>query len=309
MVDHRFVIDERALDLREAPETVIADAFEALVDQLESLRGAGEAVGLLAGWGAAPCFDGADVATVLTSGLHCQIDLGRLLLRLLGKTVAWDDDPSVALTPAVLIADQELESYGIAWALSCVARGWGMAAVVAHTSALRGMVSVTDGQVNAEVCLCANSLDHRALYRSLFDLENVREADFFALASRAFPGLAFVPGLNFSKFQGMYRALRPVVVEHLAKLNDELLSALQAENGHSGRVSMRLGVDVSIEGTQTRSQEAVMRLRDVVYSGTAYRCEWHSKLSPNINRIHFHQGDERSGNRVVIGLFVDHLPT
>ena len=73
-------------------------------------------------------------------------------------------------------------------------------------------------------------------------------------------------------------------------------------------ISSRLGIEVSIEGN-TRSSERLMRHRDVEFRGRVYRCEWHSKLEPNRNRIHFRVIDGIAETRILIGIFHEHLPT
>ena len=52
-----------------------------------------------------------------------------------------------------------------------------------------------------------------------------------------------------------------------------------------------------------------MRLRDVEYGGEVYRCEWHSKLEPHRNRIHFHVIGGKGEPEVLIGIFHEHLAT
>lgn len=52
-----------------------------------------------------------------------------------------------------------------------------------------------------------------------------------------------------------------------------------------------------------------MRERDVTHDGTVFRCEWHAKLEPNRNRIHFSEPSEHLAGRVLAGIFVDHLNT
>jgi hypothetical protein len=51
-----------------------------------------------------------------------------------------------------------------------------------------------------------------------------------------------------------------------------------------------------------------MRQRDVNHEGQVIRCEWHSKLEPHRNRIHF-AFDDTLGGKILIGIFVDHLDT
>ena len=50
-----------------------------------------------------------------------------------------------------------------------------------------------------------------------------------------------------------------------------------------------------------------MKQRDAVFEGKTYRCEWHSKIEPHRNRIHFFPPPV--GSEIVVGLFVDHLDT
>ena len=40
-----------------------------------------------------------------------------------------------------------------------------------------------------------------------------------------------------------------------------------------------------------------------------YRCEWHSKIEPHRNRIHFCVIDRIAETRILIGIFHEHLPT
>ena len=73
-------------------------------------------------------------------------------------------------------------------------------------------------------------------------------------------------------------------------------------------ISSRLGIQISIEGN-TRGSGRLMRLRDVEFRGQVYRCEWHSKLEPNRNRIHFQVIDGIAETKILIGIFHEHLAT
>ncbi len=53
----------------------------------------------------------------------------------------------------------------------------------------------------------------------------------------------------------------------------------------------------------------MMRLRDVEFNGQVYHCEWHSKIEPHRNRIHFCVIDGIAEARVLIGIFHEHLAT
>jgi hypothetical protein len=49
-------------------------------------------------------------------------------------------------------------------------------------------------------------------------------------------------------------------------------------------------------------------MRDIEFGGEIHRCEWHAKLEPQRNRIHFALPCAGLGDRVLIGMFVEHLP-
>lgn len=77
---------------------------------------------------------------------------------------------------------------------------------------------------------------------------------------------------------------------------------VQAELGHHGLV-------LSPESPKTRSKPKIMKQREVVHEGEVYRCEWHAKKEPSRNRVHFSLPAQSLGDRVLIGIFMDHLDT
>jgi hypothetical protein len=250
-----------------------------------------------------------DLAEVLSDpSSSIDRDLRFLLLSLFGKCRFWDEDPSVAISDEDLHIDGvPYESLGVAYAAASTFGAKGIAAITANHAGFQGIHNVTFEQKTTELCFVRRTTDCKLFYRTLYKLENVPEKDFFALAEKAFPDLRFAVNLTFSKFDGGY-SCRPLVVKHLSILNDDFLKAYSLENGNSARISARIGVDVSIEGG-TRSSERLMSLRDVEFDGQRLRCEWHSKLEPHRNRIHFYPGDSATSGATVIGIFVNHLQT
>lgn len=65
---------------------------------------------------------------------------------------------------------------------------------------------------------------------------------------------------------------------------------------------------ISRESVKTRKNADAIRLREVEFNGGRVMCEWHTKLNPQIDRIHFAFGSEFK-DKILIGIFVDHLPT
>ena len=102
-------------------------------------------------------------------------------------------------------------------------------------------------------------------------------------------------------------SLRDDVVHHLSALNDDFDTAFQGDTGRTGSNSARIGIDVSIEG-KTRSSDRLMAQRDVEAFGRTVRCEWHSKIEPHRNRIHFCPVIDEQ-RRILVGIFANHLDT
>ncbi len=288
----------------------IAQSFARLAAVLAALRDeAVDQVGIVGGWGAVKCLDETDLASVLASAALVDRDDGLLLLGLLDKCISTDDEAE-RLDPVCDVEGAHWESYGVAVAWASVtgapAHGRG---VVSTTHANRiGLCAVTRDGLKVDIAFVVDADDATLLWRSLFALEDVREAEFFGLAVRAFPDLEFAPGLSFARFEGGYGAVREDVVRHLSALNDDWTSAYESENGRAGAITTRIGISVSRESHATRASDKLMKLRDVAYNAEVYRCEWHSKLEPHRNRIHFHPGDATLRGPL-IGIFCEHLAT
>lgn len=310
MAELRFVLDERAFDLAATSDDEAAAALAGLTRLLIRLRGDREQVGLGTGWGSLPCRPGHDVASVLAAEVLPGLprDDRMLLLGVLDKCVAWDDGIDW-VEPSSSVSQRPWESFGVGFAHRRVGARRGIAVITTVTCGHRCAVMVDVLGVSRLVQFAATPDDLPAFYRSLFELEDITEQGFFTLAERAFPRLRFAAGLTFRRFNGSYHDLRRGVVEHLAALDDYWAAAYVEERGDSERIGSRLPIALSREGNRTRASEQLMKLRDVRHEGAAYRCEWHTKLEPHRNRIHFHPGDGRTGDCVLIGIFVDHLDT
>ncbi len=305
----RFVVDENSLMLDRVPAGEREAEVESMIGELQALLEGGERVDILSGWGSLTCLEGEDVANVLAHGDVFDHDISSHLLRLLGRCGAWDENPTTVIDDEVVVDQEPHHSFGIAWARKTVMAGCGMAIVTARhrfSGGAHAVDQITQPRL-VDVVFVVTPADHPTFYRTLYKVENIPEGEFFAIAAKAFPDLAFAPTVNFRHFGGAYVNRRPEVVRHLSLINDRFLELYRAELGSSMSISMRLGIDVSIEGN-IRTSETLMRYRDAEFGGRVYRCEWHSKLEAHRNRIHFHIGDEGTDGRILIGIFHQHLP-
>ncbi len=306
----RFVVDEGALSLNEVPEAEREHSLMALVDQLDALRVSGESIQAIENWGAVECLGGNDVADTMN---HCQVldrDQSQRLLFLLDRCVACNRPAAVDVDFEIDVDSSHCEGEGIAWAHDqAILRIW-IAVITAPHCFAAGVHSVDKPSQfrPADVYFAVSTEDHPGFFRQLYEWEDVSETQFFEWAKLAFPRLAFAADISFRKFRGAYRTLRPKVVDHLGRINDMFPEVYAAENGMPNEISSRLGIEVSIE-ENTRGSERLMRLRDVEFGGQVYRCEWHSKIEPNRNRIHFCVIDSIAETKILIGIFHEHLAT
>jgi hypothetical protein len=149
-------------------------------------------------------------------------------------------------------------------------------------------------------------------WRELYELEDIPEEEFYQLTGWAFPDLIFHPDLSFRRFEGSYPELRQLIILHLGALNDHFLQEYRTLSA-AGRIGdieayfQTYGVGgVSRESAKTHRNVKAMREREVEFNGKLVICEWHSKLRPNIDRIHFAFGDEFR-EKILIGIFTSHL--
>ena len=305
----RFVIDDGAFREWDTLTPTLDESLSLFGDLLKTFRDNHTPVGLLGGWGSLKVTEQDDLATVLSE--HDSIvdkDLRRLLLGLLGKCQIWDDDPSVVVSDDELYVNgSAYQSLGVAYAVEAISESRGVGVLTMFHTGLVGLCDVSSSGFDYELSFAVRPSDCLYFYRSLYALEDVGKEGFFDLARNAFPDLCLAANLNFGSFDGGY-ALRDLVVQHLSALNDRFSEFYVSESGNSAQISIRIKIDVSIEGG-TRSSQRLMAMRDVIFEGRTYRCEWHSKLEPHRNRIHFYPADASTHGKILIGIFTSHLPT
>ena len=156
------------------------------------------------------------------------------------------------------------------------------------------------------VPLVWDDVTRKHFYQKAVCEEVERECDFFDRAEWAFPRIKFASGVSFRKFEGRFADLLPEVVRHLSVIDQHFLSEYRNTRGDAKELSARLDIDVTMESVKTRGSEKLMKMRDVVYRGRTYRCEWHSKIEPHRNRIHLAMMDN---DCILVGMFVKHLGT
>lgn len=157
-------------------------------------------------------------------------------------------------------------------------------------------------------------------YRLAPEIWNFSEVEFVQNAARAYPNLYLKTTITrqLDKFSRPYRSIRADLSEAMGDINDRLPRILK-ETKHGADVSKRFNAEsrfaISPESSKTRANKAAMKLRDVMFRDVMFgkkkmghmnvRCEWHLKLEPHRDRIHFSFEYEK----IMIGIFCEHLAT
>lgn len=271
-------------------------------------------------WYDVECLDGCSLLDfVYPQDAAVSKDTLRLLALELDKCVSWSEEEPAAVEPVTIrpVGEQNHDpaeevrlenplSVGIALAAAKQAM---MACLVFPSAHRRGWYA-SIGDEAQQVYFFSGEGQLSDFWRRLFAAERIPEADFFTIAPYAFPSLAFHPELSFRKFDGQYRDLRDRVVRALGIINDHFSAALARHAGMTHRVNGELGshgLEVTLESSSTRGSAQLMGHRMVSWDGHEFCCEWHAKLEPHRNRIHFSQ--PLPDGRILVGIFTSHLPT
>jgi hypothetical protein len=150
-------------------------------------------------------------------------------------------------------------------------------------------------------------------YRDAPELGNFTERQYVENFDRAFPQLHFRANIadDLDKFSGPYRAMRPTLTKAFADLNDILPHLLYLKlpgQQIAQQFSASSSFSISPESPQTHRDLKAMRERDVIFGKVTVRCEWHLKIQPDRDRIHFHFGVAGTGGgKILIGKLCYHL--
>jgi hypothetical protein len=158
--------------------------------------------------------------------------------------------------------------------------------------------------------------DLRAFLLEVPEILDLNELEYIEHSAKLLDRLVFKPGIGgeIRKFSRPYKAIREDLHAALVSLNDFLGPLL--DDGRFGaelaaQFSALSGWEISPESAQTHRNRQAMREREVLLNGHSFTCEWHLKIEPHRDRIHFHSFDARIGNgrQILVGIFCEHLST
>ncbi len=242
----------------------------------------------------------------------------RALQETLNKCSYWDGEEEHEDDGLVRVDGVVVHSPSVAWAHA----EWSLG----HSVACLRVGPYTDGPHRVErasqvreihfLSSSEKSLPWLTFYREIPEVEDLPEDSYIRHSTLMFPSLYFKPNIHkeFRHFSDGYRSLRPEITRHLAALNDHFRSVLDEHTGEPDQTARemqaRCRVEMSPESPKTKQNRAAWEERKIILDGQDVYCEWHTKLSPDKNRIHFHPGKKTVANgKLVIGIFHEHLST
>ncbi|MEO8496980.1 MAG: hypothetical protein ABI614_18065 [Planctomycetota bacterium] len=263
--------------------------------------------------------EGVELCSLLYNGGLRLLDQDdrMLLIAALNRCVGLDSLEFEIPDGEVSIAGESVESetvlFAIAKALSKEAIG------IIHPKPVErlGPLEATVGAHSTQVFHVGLSLPLEEFYRFMISLEEVSRQDFPKWTSFAFERLRFAldPGSQIGRFKQKYEAIRDDIIKHLSAINDEFVSMLVEGEQLAdvcNRIKAECGVNISTESPKTHGNASAMKEREVVFEGSRIVCEFHSKLTPTHDRIHFSptlRKDKHERPYLVIGPFAEHLKT
>ncbi|MDU0290644.1 hypothetical protein [Saccharothrix longispora] len=312
---YRLVLDESSFDFRGHDDEDVCRAVSLLNDLFEELNGGRHPVARWSDVYEIPCRDDLALYDVLF-GRETALpdrDERQRLMRLLDRLPCWDDAEPAGVPLEVHIDERgPVFAPTVGYALLAATKQFSVACVTLPLADQAGPRAVRGECGEGEVFFLTSTEALPRFWRASMISEKVSESEFYRRGEDAFPNLVLHEGLSFGSFDGSYQNLRESVLAVLAEVNDRFAAVWDEVNGQPHEVEARMGsrgVDMSRESVKTRGSHKHMAMRDVDHDGKRFRCEWHAKLERHRNRIHFSLPDPALDGRILIGLFVDHLPT
>ena len=242
-------------------------------------------------------------------------DIRIRLMRIIGQCEHWDDSFDT-VNVDFKVAGNRVASRSLDYVFERIKNGHAMACICfSEYGCILEKCEVIRGDKIIQIYFLTNVGYVINFYRDIIEIENLNEIDYILHAQLAFPDLFFVEGIHrqFGNFMQGYTRARLKVTHHLSFLND-YFGSLCEQNNHNMQIvfseSKSRGVPISIESKATRHNKSAMKEREVIINGKSIICEYHTKLNPRYDRIHFHQGaQDIADGKIIIGIFARHLTT
>ncbi len=174
-----------------------------------------------------------------------------------------------------------------------------------------GELSLAAAGAGSDAVTCfvlTNSSQLSRFWRDVFSRYEYTPMEIGRNSRYAFPDLTFAEKIwsQATRFEGRWVDIRGQLIHCLGGINDgasPIFSLFPQNADRIAHLSGDHGVDCSPDSPRTHKNAAAMKERQVVFEGRKISCEWHAKLEPHRNRVHF----AVDGESVFVGIFAAHL--
>jgi hypothetical protein len=314
----RFVIDESSFVLEGLAAGIVQECLVDLLELITHCRGDAQVIGRFSEIYQVPIDSSSELHDLLfaePAPVALPRDLRVGVATAIERCAIWNlNDDDVVELEARLNGELLGFAPSIVFVHKSVGERTGRSCLVLRCSHRSGERVVEVAGVSRALHFIGTPNDLPCFFRGLFELEEVDERTYMQLAPLAFPHLTFADGLDrqFRRFSRPFVSIRQDVTRHLAALNDHWEAAFQgypAPSEVARRMSALANVDMSPESPNTKANHRAWHQRRIVLGGRELYCEWHMKLLPTVDRIHFHPGNPAIDRGPIIGIFADHLDT
>jgi hypothetical protein len=312
--DYRVVIDEDSLDWRELTQHDVISVVDVLADLLQPMAD-GQSVALMDLAYDIESLPGVPFSNIpYRSATGISRDARVRLAKLMDKCRTLQPDADDIPRPVNVDGGPQRElSWGVTHAVGRAAAGRRMSCLAATPDGTDSRwLTVTDSAgVRVEVHRMSGTDGLRSFWRTVIGAEARADDHFFESVHLCFPNLIFEPSLRFHPFHGSFGEVLPWLVQLLGAVNDDFAATLAQCQGDQNQVIARFsaaGLTISPESPNTRKDTRAWAARHVEFAGRSVRCEWHGKRLPTIDRVHFSLPLPEHDGRILVGIFVDHLP-
>lgn len=240
-----------------------------------------------------------------------------LLMNTLNRCIGLDGVDFEIPNGEVRLAGKPVESEATLFAISKALTKEAIGVIHPKPLERLGPLEATVGELSTKLFHVGLALPLEKFYRFMMAFEEVNQSEFSKWTNFAFERLRFAlnPSSQIGRFRQRYQNIREEIIKHLSAINDEFVSMLIAGRKLSdicNSVGAKCGVEISPESPNTHRNKSAMKEREVDFEGKTVVCEFHSKLTPTHDRIHFSPVLRETQDKrtyVVVGPFAEHLTT
>lgn len=180
-------------------------------------------------------------------------------------------------------------------------------------------IHLEDWWVDEGMCAVLDMPSFTIGLRKLF-IKNGFQTDLLAkLSHLMFPAIYFHAEIvDLDRMGISHREHATSIMKHLGYLNDYAISDFKSDSpAQIIQLAASKGVEISPESPNTHSNLQAMSRRRIEINSTELTCEWHTKITYNKGRIHFHARPsthhenivKKTQSKLIIGIIAEHLPT